>query len=65
MCVCLLFQFLFIFVFHFEFYVVVNVLFGITVYGHLITQHWLLHHLFGLLESLVSLTFSLDNVEGT
>ena len=53
------FNFYLFFVFHFEFYVVVNVLFGITVYGHLIAQHGLLHHLFGLLESLVSLTFSL------
>ena len=56
MCVCILFQFLF---FNFEFYVVVNVLFGMTAYGHLITQCGLLHHLFGLLESLVSLTFNL------
>lgn len=57
MCVCILFQFLFIF--YFDFYVVVNVLFGMTAYGHPITQCELLHHLFGLLESLVSLTFNL------
>ena len=30
-----------------------------TAYGHLITQYGLLHHLFGLLESLVSFTFNL------
>ena len=47
--VCLLFVSIsiYLFFFHFEFYVVVNVLFGIIAHGHL-------HHLFGLLESLVS-----------
>ena len=53
------FNFYLYFIFHFEFYVVVNVLFGMTAYGHIITQCGLLHHLFGLLESLVSLTFNL------
>ena len=53
------FNFYLFFVFHFEFYVVVNVLFGITAFGHLITQYGLLHHLFGLFESLVPLTFNL------
>ena len=48
-----------IFIFHFEFYVVVNVIVGMTSYWHLITQYGLLHHLFGLVESLVSLTFNL------
>ena len=46
------FDFYLYFIFHFEFYVVVNVIVGMTVYG-------LLHHLFGLLESLVFLTFNL------
>ena len=53
------FNFYLYFIFHFEFYVVVNVLFGMTAYGHIITHCGLLHHLFGLLESLVSLTFNL------
>ena len=53
------FNFYLYFIFHFSFYVVVNVLFGMTAYGHIITQCGLLHHLFGLLESLVSLTFNL------
>ena len=55
----LCFNFYLYFIFHFEFYVVVNVIVGMKSYGHLITQYGLLHHLFGLLESLVSLTFNL------
>ena len=55
----LCFNFYLYLIFHFEFYVVVNVIVGMTAYGHLITQHGLLHHLFGFVESLVSLTFNL------
>ena len=55
----LCFNFYLYFIFHFEFYVAVNVIVGMKSYGHLITQYGLLHHLFGLLESLVSLTFNL------
>ena len=50
------FNFYLFFILSFEFYEVINVLVGMTAYGHFITQYGLLHHLFSLLESLVSLT---------
>ena len=46
------FNFYIYFIFHFEFYVVVNVIVGMTAYGHLISLHGFLRHRFGLLESL-------------
>ena len=56
------FNFYLFFILSFEFYVVINVLVGMTVYGHFITQYGLLHHLFSLLESLVSLTLQSPSI---
>ena len=53
------FNFYLFFILSFDFYVVDNVIVGMIANGHLITQYGLLHHLFGLLESLVSQTFNL------
>ena len=57
-CVCFLFQFLFLF-FHFELYVVVNVIVGMTAFGHLITQSGFYIISLIFLKSLVSLIFNL------
>ena len=56
------FNFYLFFILSFEFYVVVNVIVGMTAYWHLITQYGLLHHLFGLLESLVYFTLQSPSI---